>query len=62
VSSLKSRIEWLERELPPNPPRFRIHITTLHATLDVSNLAPGAYQLAVRRHGEDWRMFPVNVK
>ncbi len=25
MSSLKSRIEWLERELPPNPPRFRIH-------------------------------------
>ena len=23
--SLKERIEWLERELPPNPPRFRIH-------------------------------------
>ena len=41
---------------------MRDYITTLHATLDVSNLAPGAYQLAVRRHGEDWRMFPVNVK
>jgi hypothetical protein len=25
MSSLKERIEWLERELPPNPPRFRIH-------------------------------------
>jgi len=25
VSSLKERIEWLERELPPNPPRFKIH-------------------------------------
>lgn len=23
--SLKERIEWLERELPPNPPRFRVH-------------------------------------
>lgn len=41
---------------------MRDYITTLRATLDVSNLAPGAYQLAVRRHGEDWRMFPVSVK
>ncbi len=23
--SLKERIEWLERELPPNPPRFKVH-------------------------------------
>src|SRR6059036_1279930 len=23
--SLKDRIEWLERELPPNAPRFKIH-------------------------------------
>lgn len=25
ISSLKDRIEWLERELPPNPPRFKVH-------------------------------------
>ena len=25
MSSLKERVEWLERELPPNPPRFRVH-------------------------------------
>lgn len=25
MSSLKQRIEWLERELPPHPPRFKIH-------------------------------------
>ncbi len=25
MSSLKERIEWLERELPPNPPRFKIY-------------------------------------
>jgi hypothetical protein len=25
MSLLKERIEWLERELPPNPPRFKIH-------------------------------------
>lgn len=25
ASDLKGRIEWLERELPPNPPRFKIY-------------------------------------
>jgi hypothetical protein len=25
MSLLKEHIEWLERELPPNPPRFKIH-------------------------------------
>jgi len=25
VAELKERIEWLERELPPNPPRFKIY-------------------------------------
>jgi hypothetical protein len=25
MPSLKERIEWLERELPPNPPRFKVH-------------------------------------
>lgn len=25
MSSLKERVEWLERELPPNPPRYKIH-------------------------------------
>lgn len=25
TTSLKERIEWLRRELPPNPPRFKLH-------------------------------------
>lgn len=25
TTSLRERIEWLERELPPNPPRFRVY-------------------------------------
>jgi hypothetical protein len=41
---------------------IREFITTLNATLDAASLAPGAYQLAVRRQGEDWRLFPVAVK
>ena len=41
---------------------IRDFITTLHASLDVASLAPGAYQLAVRRHGDDWRLFPLLLK
>ena len=37
-------------------------ITTLKATLDLRTVPPGAYQLAVRRQGDDWRMFPARVK
>jgi hypothetical protein len=41
---------------------IREFITTLTATLDAASLAPGAYQLAVRRQGEDWQLFPVAVE
>ncbi len=36
-------------------------ITTLNVRLDLQPLAPGAYQLAVRRKGDGWRMFPAVV-
>lgn len=37
-------------------------VTTLRATLDLRTVPPGAYQLAVRRQGDDWRMFPARIK
>lgn len=37
-------------------------ITTLKTTLDLRMVPPGAYRLAVRRQGDDWRMFPVQIK
>ena len=37
-------------------------ITTVRATLDLRTVPPGAYQLAVRRQGDDWRMFPARIK
>lgn len=37
-------------------------VTTVRATLDLRTVPPGAYQLAVRRQGDDWRMFPARVK
>jgi hypothetical protein len=40
---------------------IREYITTLDAMLDVGALSPGAYQLALRRHGEDWRLFPLRL-
>jgi hypothetical protein len=40
---------------------LRDHVTTLQAMLDLSSVNPGAYQLAVRRHNEEWRMFPLRL-
>jgi hypothetical protein len=42
--------------------QLRDHITQLHTTLDLSALAEGTYQLALRREDEDWRFFPAEVK
>ncbi len=36
-------------------------VTRLTAALDLRPLPAGAYQLAVRRTGEDWQLFPAHV-
>lgn len=36
-------------------------ITTLSVRLNLQQIAPGPYQLAVRRQGDSWRMFPAVV-
>lgn len=41
---------------------IRDYVATLEANLQTGDLAPGAYQLAVRRQGESWQMFPVELK
>jgi hypothetical protein len=41
---------------------IRDYVTTLQTTIDLRALSPGAYQLALRRHGEDWRLFPAEMK
>lgn len=37
-------------------------VTTLNVRLDLQQLAPGAYQLAVRRQADSWRMFPARIE
>jgi hypothetical protein len=37
-------------------------VTTLATTMNTSALPAGSYQLAVRRQGEDWRMFPAQLR
>ena len=41
---------------------IRDYVTTLQTTIDLRSLSTGAYQLALRRHGEDWRLFPAEMK
>lgn len=36
-------------------------VTTLRVRIDLRQLAAGRYQLAVRREGDSWRMFPAVV-
>ena len=37
-------------------------VTTLNVRLNLLSLTPGAYQLAVRRQGDSWRMFPAQLR
>lgn len=41
---------------------IRDYVTTIGARLDLRALPPGPYQLAVRREGDDWRLFPARVQ
>lgn len=41
---------------------IRDYVATLEADLQTGDLAPGPYQLAIRRQGESWQMFPVELK
>jgi hypothetical protein len=48
--------------VPQEARRIIDFVTTLETTLDTSALSPGSYQLAVRRKGEDWRLFPAQLR
>jgi hypothetical protein len=41
---------------------IRDFVTILQASMDLSSLTPGAHQLAVRRHGDEWQLFPATVR
>jgi hypothetical protein len=41
---------------------FRDGSANLQTTLDLTSLPSGAYQLAVRRQGEDWHLYPAQVQ
>jgi hypothetical protein len=41
---------------------LRNQITTLEVTVDLVSLSPDGYQLAIRRSGEDWQIFPTQVR
>jgi hypothetical protein len=41
---------------------IRDYVTTLRAIIELGSLAPGTYQLALRRQGEEWRLFPADLK
>jgi hypothetical protein len=41
---------------------IRDYVTTLETTIDLRSIAPGRYQLALRRSGGEWQMFPALLR
>ena len=41
---------------------IRDYITTLEAVIDSRSIAPGQYQLGLRRVGGEWQMFPALLR
>jgi hypothetical protein len=41
---------------------IRDFVTTLQSTFDLSSVRSGGYQLAVRRTGQEWQLFPAHVQ
>jgi hypothetical protein len=41
---------------------FRNRITTLDISISTGSLSPGAYEFAVRRTGEGWQLFPMQIR
>jgi hypothetical protein len=40
---------------------IRNYVTTIRAKVDLRSVPKGVYQLAIRREGDDWKMFPAKV-
>jgi hypothetical protein len=38
------------------------YVTTLQTTLDLASVSPGSYQLAIRRSGQEWQLFPAQIR
>jgi len=37
-------------------------VTTLRTTLDLTSVGEGPYQLAIRRSGQEWQLFPARMR
>ena len=41
---------------------IRNYVTTIQASVDLRQVPSGLYQLAIRREGDNWKMFPARVR
>jgi hypothetical protein len=60
-------VQLLDADLRPRASvqsvaEMRDYVATIETTIDVSGLPPGPYQVAVRREGESWRLFPAELR
>ena len=46
----------------PGMAEIKNYVTTLQTTLDLGSLSSGVYQLAIRRSGQEWQLFPARVQ
>lgn len=45
----------------PGTAEVKNYVTTLRTTVDLGSLSLGQYQLAIRRSGQEWQLFPAQV-
>jgi hypothetical protein len=46
----------------PGTADVKNYVSTLRTTLDLGSLSSGMYQLAIRRSGQEWQLFPARVQ
>src|SRR5688572_26837819 len=52
----------MSKASPRGDAYVRNQVSTLEVALDLAPLSGGAYQIALRRHREDWQLFPVQAQ
>src|SRR5262249_16202884 len=54
--------DLMSRASAPGMASSENFVTTLRTVLDLSSLSTGTYQLALRRAGQEWQLFPAIVR
>src|SRR6266850_2341059 len=50
------------RASAPGTADIKDYVTTLQTMLDLASITSGRYQLAIRRTGQEWQLFPAQIR